>query len=80
MKAVKKIINVIIDIVVVIILIFSLLILIMSLTSRSSGVPNIFGIAPITVISNSMEDKSNVESESQSAACAFSQIRGDDSG
>ena len=56
MKAVKKIINVIIDIVVVIILIFSLLILIMSLTSRSSGVPNIFGIAPITVISNSMED------------------------
>lgn len=56
MKAVKKIINVIIDIVVVLILIISILVVTMSLTSRSSGVPNIFGIAPITVASDSMED------------------------
>ena len=28
----------------------------MSLTSRSSGVPNLFGVAPITVASDSMED------------------------
>lgn len=56
MKVVKKIINIFIDIVVVAILLFSLLILIMSLTSRSSGVPNIFGVAPISVVSNSMED------------------------
>ena len=56
MKAVKKIINIFIDIVVVVILLFSMLILIMSLTSRSSGVPNLFGVAPITVASDSMED------------------------
>ena len=56
MKAVKKIINVIIDIVVVLILIISILVVTMSLTSRSSGVPNLFGVAPITVASDSMED------------------------
>lgn len=56
MKAVKKIINVIIDIVVVLILIISILVVTMSLTSRSSGVPNLFGVAPISVVSNSMED------------------------
>lgn len=56
MKAIKKIINIIIDIVVVFIMIVSLLTLVVSITSRSSGVPNLFGIAPITVVSNSMED------------------------
>lgn len=56
MKTLKKVFNIIIDIVVVLILIISILVVTMSLTSRSSGVPNIFGIAPITVASDSMED------------------------
>lgn len=56
MKMMKKIINIIIDIIVVCILIISLLTLIMSISSKSSGVPNLFGVAPISVVSNSMED------------------------
>jgi signal peptidase len=55
-KVVKKIFNIFIDIIVVLILVVSILVVIMSLTSKSSGVPNLFGIAPITVVSNSMED------------------------
>lgn len=55
-KVVKKILNVFIDIIVVVILVVSILVVILSLTSKSSGVPNLFGIAPITVVSNSMED------------------------
>lgn len=55
-KVVKKILNILIDIIVVLILLFSILVVVMSLTSESSGVPNIFGIAPITVASDSMED------------------------
>lgn len=55
-KALKKIINVIIDIVVILVLIVSILIVTLSLTSKSSGVPNILGIAPLSVQSNSMED------------------------
>ena len=56
MKMMRKIINIIIDIIVVCILIISLLTLIMSISSKSSGVPNLFGVAPISVVSNSMED------------------------
>lgn len=56
MNAIKKVINVIIDIVVVLILIVSILVVVMSLTTLNSGVPNVFGFAPITVASNSMED------------------------
>lgn len=55
-KVVKKIFNIFIDVIVAIILVVSILVVIMSLTSKSSGVPNLFGIAPITVVSNSMED------------------------
>ena len=58
-KAVKKVLNVIIDIIVVFILIISILVVIMSLTTKSSGVPNIFGYAPLSVQSNSMEDTIN---------------------
>ena len=54
-KAIKKTFNIIIDIVVVLILIVSLLVVVLSLTSKSSGVPNIFGIAPLSVQSDSME-------------------------
>ena len=56
MNVLKKALNVVIDIVVILIAIFSVLVVILSLTSKSSGVPNLFGIAPINVISNSMED------------------------
>ena len=53
-KAVKKVINILIDIVVVIILIISLFIVVISITSKSSGIPNIFGYAPLSVMSDSM--------------------------
>lgn len=55
-KVLKKIINVIIDIVVILVLVVSILIVTLSLTSKSSGVPNLFGVAPLSVQSNSMED------------------------
>lgn len=55
-KALIKIINVIIDIVVILVLIVSIFIVTLSLTSKSSGVPNILGVAPLSVQSNSMED------------------------
>ena len=58
-KVVKKIINILIDVIVVFILIVSILVVIMSFTSKSSGVPNIFGIAPLSVQSNSMKDTLN---------------------
>lgn len=55
-KCLKKILNVVIDIVVIFIMIVSIFIVTLSLTSKSSGVPNIFGVAPLSVQSNSMED------------------------
>lgn len=55
----KKIANIIIDILVVLILIVSILVVMLSLTSKSSGVPNIFGIAPLSVQTGSMEDTLN---------------------
>lgn len=58
-KIIKRIINIIVDILVVIVLIVSILIVALSLTSKSSGVPTIFGIAPMSVQSNSMEDTIN---------------------
>ena len=51
----KKIANIIIDILVVLILIVSILVVMLSLTSKSSGVPNIFGIAPLSVQTESMK-------------------------
>lgn len=55
-KVLKRIVNVIIDIIVVLILIVSVIIVALSLTSKSSGVPNILGISPLSVQSTSMED------------------------
>lgn len=55
-KVVKKILNIIIDIIVILILVVSVLVITLSLTSRSSGVPNIFGYAPLSVQSDSMKD------------------------
>ena len=54
-KALKKIFNIIVDIMVVLVLIVSLLVVMLSLTSESSGVANLFGYAPLSVQSNSME-------------------------
>ena len=60
MKKVKKrIVNIVIDIIVILILAVSGLIVTLSLTSKSSGVPNIFGIAPLSVLTGSMEDTIN---------------------
>lgn len=54
-KMLKRIINIVIDVLVVIVLIVSLLVVTLSLTSKSSGVPNIFGIAPLSVQTESMK-------------------------
>ncbi len=59
-KALKRIFNVVIDILVLLILIVSVLVVIMSLTSKSSGVPTVFGYAPLSVQTGSMEDTLNV--------------------
>lgn len=56
---VKKILNTIVDIIVVLILIVSILVVVLSLTSKSSGVPNILGVAPLSVESYSMEPTIN---------------------
>lgn len=58
-KVFKRIVNIVIDIIVVLILAVSLLIVTLSLTSKSSGVPNIFGVAPLSVLTGSMEDTLN---------------------
>lgn len=44
----------------ILILAVSVLIVTLSLTSKSSGVPNIFGVAPLSVQTDSMEDTINV--------------------
>lgn len=59
-KALKRLVNIVIDILVVLILIVSILVVMLSLTSKSSGVPNIFGIAPLSVQTGSMEDTLNL--------------------
>lgn len=56
---VGKIINTIVDIIVVLILIVSILMVVLSLTTKSQGVPNIFGYAPMSVESYSMEPTIN---------------------
>ena len=53
-KKLTKFIHILVDILVVFVLIISVLIATLSLTSQSSGVPNIFGLAPLSVQSNSM--------------------------
>ena len=55
MKAIKKIINIIIDILVVLILLVSAVILTLSLTSQSTGSPNLFGYTLNSIQTGSME-------------------------
>lgn len=56
---VKKVLNAIIDVIVVLILVVSILMVVLSLTTKSQGVPNIFGYAPMSVESYSMEPTIN---------------------
>ena len=55
-KVVRKTLNIIVDVIVILILIVSALVVTLSLTSKGSGVPNIFGVAPLAVESDSMKD------------------------
>lgn len=59
MKKARKVLNVIIDILVVMVLVISIFVVVMSITSRSTGVPNLFGYAPLNVQSDSMKDTLN---------------------
>lgn len=54
MEALKKILNIIIDIFIVLVVLVSAVIAVVSITSRDSGVANLFGYIPFTVQSNSM--------------------------
>ncbi len=54
-KVVKRIINITVDVLIVLILILSILMVTMSLTTQNSGVPNLFGYAPLNVLTDSME-------------------------
>lgn len=49
-----KILNIVVDILVIVVLVVSILVATLALTSKSQGVPNLFGYAPLTVESNSM--------------------------
>lgn len=59
-KTLKRIFNIVVDVLVVLILVVSILVVILSLTTKSSGVPNILGVAPLSVQTDSMEDTLNV--------------------
>lgn len=59
MKKTRKALNVIVDILIVLVLVISILVVVLSITSRSSGVPNLFGYAPLSVQTNSMKDTLN---------------------
>lgn len=58
-KVIKRIFNIFIDLLVVFILLVSAFVVVLSLTTESSGVPNILGIAPLSVQTASMEDTIN---------------------
>lgn len=55
-KTLKKAFNIFIDVIVILIMVVSILVVTLSLTTKSAGVPNILGVAPLSVQSNSMED------------------------
>lgn len=54
MKTVKKILNLVVDILIILVLVISAFIAIMSLTQNDTGVPNLFGYAPMSVQTDSM--------------------------
>ncbi len=53
-KTLRKILNITVDVLVVLVLIVSILVVMLSLTSKSSGVSHLFGIAPLSVQTDSM--------------------------
>lgn len=55
MEALKKILNIIIDIFIVIVVILSATIAVVSVSSQKTGVPNVFGYVPFSVQTDSME-------------------------
>ncbi len=59
MKKVRKVINVIVDILVILVLLISIMVVVLALTSKSSGIPNLFGYAPLSVQSDSMKSTLN---------------------
>lgn len=59
MKVFKKVFNIFADVVIILVLLISVLVMVLSLTSQEAGVPNIFGFAPLSVMSDSMEDTSH---------------------
>lgn len=54
MQIFKKIVNIVIDVLIIIMLIVSATVAGLAIASKSSGVPNLFGYAPISVQSDSM--------------------------
>lgn len=70
-KTLSKILHIVVDVLVVCVLVVSVLVLTMTLTSRASGgVPNIFGKAPINVLTNSMHgDKEDSFDEGDLIIC-----------
>lgn len=54
-KKLTKVLNIIVNILIVMIFVISVFVLSVTLTTKSQGVPNLFGYAPMTVISDSME-------------------------
>ena len=59
MKNIRKVLNVVVDILVILVLVVSILVVVLALTSKSSGVPSIFGYAPLSVQSDSMKNTLN---------------------
>ncbi len=61
MKVFKKVLNIIITILIVCVLIVSILMAAVALTSKDTGVPNVFGKAAISVLTNSMEGEDELD-------------------
>ncbi len=55
MKVFKKVLNIVVTILIVCVLIVSVLMAMISLTAKDTGIPNVFGKATITVLSDSMK-------------------------
>lgn len=54
MKALRKILNIIIDVFIIIVVVLSVVIASISISSRNTGVPNLFGYVPLSVQTESM--------------------------
>ncbi len=54
MQILKKTLNIIIDVLIIVMLVFSAVVAGLAIASRSDGVPNLFGYAPLSVQSDSM--------------------------